>query len=82
MAGDFLGAGCGRGVVVLGRGGGEGEALEEGAVHCFFGGGEEGGWEEGTGDFVDAVAEGDVGCCCEERVVGEGGGVEEEGVAA
>ena len=40
------------------------------------------GWEEGTGDFVDAVAEGDVGCCCEEGMVGEGRGVEEEGMAA
>ena len=70
FAGDFLGAGCGRNVVVFWGEVGEGEVFEETAVHYFSCGGEEVGGEELTGDFVDAVAEGDVGCCCEEGVGG------------
>ena len=45
-------------------------------------GGEEGRREDEPGDLVDAVAGCDVAGCCELGVRGEGGGVQEERVAA
>ena len=55
---------------------GEGEELERAAVGGAGAGGcEDGRGEDGAGDFVDEVAEGDVGGCGEEGVLRQGGGV-------